>query len=146
MDEKQRQSILISFLIGAPVGVFGVFCIIFFPSFFFKDGLLSMDILSLFGYAIIGLVVAFLIALWLGGVLVYRYISKGKSLLYTSFRYASFVNIVIWAIFYLIALFSLEQDHLKVLGATAMVCLAFIVFTTFTVGLWICYEIKRMLK
>ena len=145
MSKKLQQSILASYLIGAPIGLFGVFAIVFVPSFFFSDGLLSMVILGTFGISIIGLILAFLFSLWLGGRLVYKDISNGKPLLLTSLRYSALVNLIIWTVFYLLVLITVEEKDLVFLYATALACLFCILFTTFSVGLWISYEIKRII-
>ena len=144
MSNKLQQSILASYLIGAPIGLFGVFAIVFVPSFFFSDGLLSMVILGTFGISIIGLIVAFLFSLWLGGRLVYKDILNGKPLLLTSLRYSALVNLIIWSVFYLLVVFTVEDSALY-FPATALACLFCILFTTFSVGLWISYEIKRII-
>lgn len=131
-------------IIGAPIGLFGIAAIVFVPSFFFSDGLLSMVIINQFGISILGASIAFLVSLWLGGRLIYRNISKGKPLLLTSFKYALQVNLIIWTVFYLFALFTAGDVNFLLLSATAVVCLVCTVFTTFTLGLWISYEIKRI--
>ncbi len=80
MEKKLKQSILTSYIIGAPIGIFVVFSTIFVPCFLFGEGLMTIVILGTYGISTIGLVVAFLIALWIGGKLAYRNITSGKTI------------------------------------------------------------------
>ncbi len=71
MEKKLKQSILTSYLIGAPIGILTVIATIWIPLLLTGEGLLTIVILGTYGISTIGLVVAFLIALWIGGKLAY---------------------------------------------------------------------------
>ena len=87
MEKKLKKSIMTSYLIGAPIGIFVVFATIFVPIFLFGEGLMTIVILGTYGISTIGLAVAFLVALCVGEKLAYKNIKNGKSLLLTSLKY-----------------------------------------------------------
>jgi hypothetical protein len=144
MEKKLKQSILTSYLIGAPIGIFVVFATIFVPSFLFGEGLMTIVILGTYGISTIGLIVAFLIALWIGGKLAYNNIKSGKSLLLTSFKYATVVNLIIWTTFCLIIGLTVTEERFLMMIPPIIAFVVCTVLTTFSIGLLISYIIKRI--
>ena len=144
MEKKLKQSILTSYLIGAPIGILVVFATIFIPSFLFGEGLMTIVIIGTYGISIIGLVVAFLIALWIGGKLAYKNIKRRKSLLLTSFKYSAVVNIIIWTTFCLIIGVTVKEERFLMMIPPIIAFVVCTVLTTFTIGLLISYVIKRI--
>ena len=144
MEKKLKQSILTSYLIGAPIGIFVVFATIFVPSFLFGEGLMTIVILGTYGISTIGFVVAFLIALWIGGKLAYKNIKSGKSLLLTSFKYSTVVNLIIWTTFCLIVGFTVTEERFLMMIPPIIAFVVCTILTTFTIGLLIAYVVKRI--
>ena len=144
MEKKLKQSIMTSYLIGAPIGIFVVFATIFVPSFLFGEGLMTIVILGTYGISTIGFVVAFLIALWIGGKLAYKNIKSGKSLLLTSFKYSTVVNLIIWTTFCLIVGFTVTEERFLMMIPPIIAFVVCTILTTFTIGLLIAYVVKRI--
>jgi len=99
MDKELKISLINSYLIGLPLGLIMVLITIFFPSFFSGETLLTMIMLVSFGGAIIGLVISFIISLWLGAIIAKKSIKRGDKLLLTSFKYSASINFIIWTVF-----------------------------------------------
>ncbi|MEO9478798.1 MAG: hypothetical protein ABJO28_11430 [Maribacter dokdonensis] len=144
MEKKLKQSILTSYLIGAPIGIFIVFTTIFVPSYLFGDGLMTIAVLGTYGISTIGLVVAFLIALWIGGELAYRNTKSGKSLILTSFKYSAIVNLIIWTTFCLIVGLTVREERFLMMIPPIIAFGVCTILTTFTNGLLIAYVLKRI--
>ena len=144
MNIQLRKSILTSYLIGAPIGIFAIASLIIIPSFITGEGLLTMVMLGVYSNPIIGLVISFLIALWIGGKLAFENINNGKSLILTSFKYSVIVNLIIWSTFCIIILLSNEEDKLIVIIPPIIAFIVCTILTTFTIGLLICYIIKKI--
>jgi bacteriorhodopsin len=144
MEKKLKQSIMTSYLIGAPIGIFVVCATIFVPSFLFGEGLMTIVILGTYGISTIGLVVAFLIALWIGGKLAYKNIKSGKSLLLTSFKYSTAVNLIIWTTFCLIIGLTVAEERFLMMIPPIIAFVVCTILTTFSIGLLISYMIKRI--
>lgn len=144
MEKKLKQSILTSYLIGAPIGIFVVFATIFVPSFLFGEGLMIIVVLGIYGISTIGLVVSFLIALWFGGKLAYKNIKSGKSLLLTSFKYSIVVNLIIWTTFCLIVGLTVVEGKFLMMIPPIIAFVVCTILTTFSIGLLISYMIRRI--
>ena len=144
MNKKLKQSILTSYLLGAPIGVFTVIATIWIPLLLTGEGLLTIVIIGAYGISTIGLVVAFLIALWFGGKLAYKNINKGKSLLLTSFKYSLLVNVIIWSTFCVIIALTAEKERFLLMIPSIIAFFVCTILTTFTIGLLITYIIKRI--
>ncbi|GAA3582550.1 hypothetical protein [Snuella lapsa] len=144
MEKKLKQSILTSYLIGTPIGILTVAATIWIPFLLTGEGLLTIVILGAYRISTIGLLVAFLIALWVGGKLAYQNIKRGKSLLLTSFKYSTIVNLIIWATFCLITVLTVTEEKLLMMIPPIIAFLVCTVLTTFSIGLLISYMIKRI--
>ena len=144
MEKKLKQSILTSYLIGAPIGILTVIATIWIPLLITGEGLLTIVILGTYGISTIGLVVAFLIALWIGGKLAYENIKSGKSLLLTSFKYSTVVNLIIWATFFLIVGLTVTEEKFLMMIPPIIAFVVCTILTTFSIGLLISYVIRRI--
>jgi len=144
MEKKLKQSILTSYLIGTPIGILTVIATIWIPLLLTGEGLLTIVIIGTYGISTIGLVVAFLIALWIGGKLAYQYIKRGKSLLLTSFKYSTVVNLIIWTTFCLIVGLTVTEERFLMMIPPIIAFVVCTILTTFSIGLLIAYVIKRI--
>jgi len=144
MEKKLKQSILTSYLIGAPIGILTVIATIWIPLLLTGEGLLTIVILGTYGISTIGLVVAFLIALWIGGKLAYENIKSGKSLLLTFFKYSTVVNLIIWATFFLIVGLTVTEEKFLMMIPPIIAFVVCTILTTFSIGLLISYVIRRI--
>lgn len=105
---------------------------------------MTIVIIGTYGISIIGLVVAFLIALWIGGKLAYKNIKNGKSLLLTSFKYSTVVNLIIWTTFCLIVGLTVAEEKFLMMIPPIIAFVVYTILTTFTIGLLISYVIRRI--
>jgi hypothetical protein len=144
MKKKLKQSILTSYLIGAPIGILTVVATIWIPLLLTGEGLLTIAILGTYGISTIGLVVAFLIALWIGGKVAYRNTKRGKSLVLTSFKYSAVVNVIIWTTFCLIVGLTVMEERFLMMIPPIIAFVVCTILTTFSIGLLIAYVIKRI--
>jgi hypothetical protein len=142
MEKKLKQSILTSYLIGAPIGILTVVATIWIPLLLTGEGLLTIAILGTYGISTIGLVVAFLIALWIGGKVAYRNTKRGKSLVLTSFKYSAVVNVIIWTTFCLIVGLTVMEERFLMMIPPIIAFVVCTILTTFSIGLLIAYVIK----
>ncbi len=143
MTKSTKQSILISYVIGLPMGLLFLGAVMFLPALLYKEEPPNLRILVPYGKAIFGLVIAFIIVLWFGGVLAEKSIRKGSSVLMTSFKFSVVVNLTVWAVFSIIAFFNKDKGYVFLM----LPFIAFIgctVLTTITIGFFIAYRIKRI--
>ena len=143
----QKQSILISYLIGAPVGLFIILLSFSLPVAMTGEGLITIYLIFTFGKAIIGLIISFLISLKFAGQIALKDNEKNKSLLASSFHYSIFVNSIIWIVFLVIYL----VDNLSSISLSGIILpvIAFflsVIVSTFSVSLLICYVIRRRVE
>ena len=144
MERKLKQSILTSYLIGAPIGILTIIATVWIPLLLTGEGLLTIVILGTYGISTIGLVVSFLIALWIGGKIAYKNIKNGKSLLLTSFKYSTVVNLIIWTTFCLIIGLTVEEEKFLMMIPPIIAFIVCTILTTFSIGLLISYAIKQI--
>jgi len=144
MEKKLKQSILTSYLIGAPIGILTIAATIWIPFLLTGEGLLTIVILGVYRISTIGLLVAFLIALWVGGKLAYQNIKRGKSLLLTSFKYSTVVNLIIWTTFCLIVGLTVVEEMFLMMIPPIIAFVVCTILTTFSIGLLISFVIKRI--
>ncbi|CAM1341931.1 hypothetical protein [Tenacibaculum amylolyticum] len=146
MEKELKLSILTSYLIGIPIGILAVLATIFVPSFLFGEGLMTIAIISSYGFSTIGLLIAFIIALWLGAKLAYKNIKNGQSLLLTSFKYSVSINLIIWFCFCIIVGITVEEEVFLMLIPPIIAFVVCTILTTFTIGLLISYIIKQIIS
>jgi hypothetical protein len=142
MEKKLKQSILTSYLIGAPMGILCIIATILF--IMTGEGVITLLIYEMYGIPLVGLVIAFLIALWIGGKLAFKNIKNGKSLLLTSFKYSTVVNLIIWITFCLIAGITVKDENFMMIIPAIIAFFVCTILTTFSIGLLISYVIKRI--
>lgn len=140
MTKSTRQSILISYMIGLPIGLLFVAAVIFLPPVLLGEGELTFSMLVSYGKAILGLVISFVFVLWFAAILAEKSIRKGSSVLMTSFKYSFLVNLVIWLVFSIVASFNEKNIFGLLLPFIAFICCT--VFTTLTAGFLIARQIK----
>gem|GEM_PF-1936094 len=144
MNNKLAKSILASYLIGLPIGILTIVMTIWIPMLLTGEGLMTIAIVGAYGISTIGLVVSFLIALWIGGKLAYKNINNGSSLILTSFKYSVIVNLIIWATFCIIIGFTAESEKFLMMIPAIIAFIVCTILTTFSIGLLISYVIKRI--
>lgn len=137
-----RQSILVSYLIGAPIGIFAVVATFWVPALFSGEGLPSMLMGAVYGIPAIGLLAAFLIALWWGGKLSAKDVQQEKPLLLVSFRYSLLINSIIWTVFCLILGITSGREGFLLMLPAGIAFPACTGITTLTIGLVIAYCIR----
>ena len=142
MNKKLKQSILTSYLIGLPIGIMTVIAFAWLPLLISGEGLFTMLFLRIYGYSTIGLIVSFLISLWIGGKLAYKNIHQGNSLLLTSLKYSTIVNLIIWTTFCVIIGVTADEDKLLMMIPPITAFVLCTLLTTFSIGLLISYIIK----
>lgn len=144
MNRQLGKSILVSYLLGAPIGIFTIMATILIPVLYMGKGLSSMSVVFGSGFETIGLVVAFLIALWIGAKLAFLNIKNGKSLISTSIKYSTLVNLMIWIIFCLIVGRSTGNYYFLFTLPAIIALIVSTTIITFTIGLLISYLIKKI--
>ncbi|MDC8003691.1 hypothetical protein POV27_06490 [Aureisphaera galaxeae] len=146
MSKLKSKSIFISYLFGLPFGGLSIAATIFLPGLISGEGLFTMAMLAVYGKAAIGLTVGFLVALWIGGVLVYKSVVKGIPVLWTALRYSLTTNSIIWMIFCVIVLLTVKEEPFLFLIPAAIAFTFCVVGTTFTLGFLISYIVQQMHK
>ena len=141
-----KQSILISYLIGVPIGLIVIALTILIPSLAMGEGLFSMVLLGIYGKPLLGLVISFLIALWMGGIIAFESIEKKNSLILTSFKYSTIVNSIIWTTFILIVLITVEEDAIAMIIPPIILFIICVIISTFTISLLVSYKIRQILR
>jgi len=141
------ESILTSYLIGLPIGLLTTFIVFALPVSLTGEGILTIVIIETYGKAIIGLIIAFIIALGLAGRNAFENLSRKKTLISTSFRYSLTVNLIIWSVFIIVTL--IDNFKIESLFYLIFPIIAFIIcvlITTYTIGLLISFMIKRKIR
>lgn len=142
-----KYSILISYLIGAPIGLITVVIFYLFPMMLTREGIFTILITEIYEKAIIGLIIAFLVALGVGGKKASENLNDNNTLIIASFKYSLFVNLVIWSTFTIILLISSgESFHVLLFIPPFIAFMISLFLTTVTIGLLICYLIKRKIR
>ncbi|MGS2764395.1 hypothetical protein [Sinomicrobium sp. M5D2P9] len=144
MNKPLKQSILVSYLIGAPIGIFTVIAILWGPVLLTGEGILTMVIAGAYGIPAAGLLTAFLIALWFGGKSAYEHTRRGNPLLMVSSRYSLQINAMIWGVFCILLGVMFKENSLVFMLPAFVAFFACTGITTFTIGLWIAYLIRHI--
>jgi hypothetical protein len=142
----RRRCCWLSLLIGGPVGLMIVFVGLIILLNKAGEMESAMGILGAYVDAIVGLLVALIPALWWAGRRSYAGLVAGESLLMVSFGYSVFVNSIIWLAFMGMAVIQNFSDFSWALLLPGLIL--FVVgslFSTVTIGLAICYLIKRQI-
>ncbi|MFN8438205.1 MAG: hypothetical protein U0V72_11275 [Cytophagales bacterium] len=138
------KGILISYLIGTPIGLITIIVVLLIPATMTGEGLATLGLVAIYGKGILGLIISFLIALGVGGYIAVKDLAKQNPLIKTSFRYSLTVNTIIWTVFIILTIF---ENSLQLILFLVPPIIAFILctlITTFTIGILICYLIKKL--
>ncbi len=146
MSRQLKKSIIISFLFGAPIGILAFTLTIFIPSFLSGHTLNTILLLGYYGKSIIGLLLSFTVALWIGGKLAFKCINHGNSLIVTSFKYSAVINLIIWFTFIFIVLLTFEDDKILMIIPPIISFIISTILSTFTIGLLVSSEIRNVIK
>lgn len=137
----------ISLLIGAPIGLMLIglfsFLIIVATTLISQgEGLLTMVIEAFYYYPFIGLTISFLLSLWFTGRLAEIALRKKQTL---SWKYSLITNLIMWSTFILVHLAQFHENFDFTFGFIIPLILGFFstIFSIFTIGLLICYIIKK---
>ncbi|MCR6640218.1 MAG: hypothetical protein NVV82_14815 [Sporocytophaga sp.] len=143
----KRSSIFISYKLGLPATLLGIFFTLWFPVIITNEGLPLMAIISIYGNAILGLIFTLLFALGYAGYKVFQNYPREKSLLISSFKYSLTINLVCWSVFIIISIVdNLEMDILTIIIMPLAGMILCTILATFTVGLLICALIRDRIK
>ncbi|MBK0403712.1 hypothetical protein I5M27_11995 [Adhaeribacter sp. BT258] len=143
----RRKGILSSYLIGTPLGLITIFLFFSIPAMLTGEGLATMSLFAVYGKAVVGLIISFLIALGLAGYSAAVDLENQKTLLKSSFKFSLIVNSIIWSVFILLTI--LDNDGKNFWLYLIPPIIAFLVctaITTFTIGLLICNSIKQKIN
>jgi hypothetical protein len=133
-----------SYLIGLPVGLVVLGLLILIPLLAFQSGYILVIMQDVFGKAAIGLIAAYLVALWIAGKNAVKALAANPSLLRASFMYSLTVNGISWLTFLIVAIFDNTDDApADYFSAIFYVFALFVLINTFTVARLICYLIRR---
>ena len=140
----KQKGIWISYIIGAPTGLFTILVVLLTPAMLTGEGLATMSMFSIYGKAIFGLICSFLIALGIAGHFAFIDFEKQKSLLGTSFKYSFTVNSIIWSVFILLTIADNFERDLGIYILTPVILFFFCTaITTFTLSFIICSVIRQ---
>ena len=137
------KGISTSYFIGTPIGLLTIFFVFITPVALTGEGLATMGMVAIYGKAIIGLIISFLVALCVGGHNAVTDLENQKSLIKTSFRYSLTVNSIIWTVFILLTILDNNSNFLTFLVPPIMAFIICTAITTFTIGLLVCHTIKK---
>lgn len=146
MDNRLRkESIWISYIYGLPFGFVTTFLAFSIPVMLTGEGLATMALIAIYGKALIGLLISFILTLYIGALIIYQDNIKNRKLLWTSFKYSTLINVIIWTVFTIITVIdNLETDEwfiiLIPIPIAFYIC---IILTQITLGLLIAYKVRR---
>ncbi len=153
MQASQKQKLIgsiISLTIGAITGFIAIFFGFALPAGLTGEGLIGIALIETDGYATLFLYLSFLITIWFAGKIVANEIIKGTGLFKVSWKYSIIVNFVIWPVFIVTSFiynkfFSYGADSFFTLILPLVLFTLSLLLTPFTVGLLICFIIKKRL-
>lgn len=146
MKNNKLIGVIISYIIGMPIGLTTVFIIFSIPVILTGEGLATIALVGAYGKPIIGLLISFIVALGIGGYSASIDIENQKTLIKASFKYSLTINSIIWFVFISLTIFNHEKNDTLFLVIPPIIAFVFCtIITTFTIGLMICYLIKKRL-
>jgi hypothetical protein len=99
------------------------------------------------GISTLGLLISFTLVLWYAGKLLARDINANKNRFWSIMKYSTLVNFVIWSVFMLVHLITNKGfDTYFGLEIPLTLAVISILFTPFTVGLWIYNAVAQKLN
>jgi len=141
-----------SLLIGGPIGVVTIFVFFFGVILLLAqlsgEGLPGMGFYFRFRFPSIGMACALVISLWFTGGLVERCLLNKQGLLLVSLKYSAVTNIFIWTCFALVDFVANYPGFDIYSGLLLPLIMGLIstVLSSFTIGLLICYIIRKRLR
>lgn len=127
-----------SLLLGLPFGLTAVIAGFLFPATVTGEGLFTMGYILVNGYATIGLLISFVIMLWVAGKQLGKDIENNKGTFNTTLKFSFVINLTIWSVFILVHLLT-NRTIDTFFGFLLPLGLGFIsiILTPFTIGLLI---------
>ena len=144
-NRLRKESIWISYIYGLPFGLLSVFFVFSLPVMLTGEGLATMALIGIYGRAIFGLVISFVLTLYIGAIVVYKDNLKNNKLLWTSSKYSTLINVIIWTVFTIITILDnleTEEWFIMLLPIPIAFCVC-IMLTPLTIGLWVAYKVRR---
>lgn len=134
-DNIKLKCILTSYIVGLPIGLFIIGLFIILPSIISNEGLIFILLKGVYGSAVIGLIIAFIISLYIGGFVIFKSLENKKSILVSSFRYSLVINIFIWCTFFLITIFqNFKSFNFLIIIPPIILFLICLIISPFTIG------------
>ena len=141
-NKLERIGILTSYSVGLPIGLTTIAMTLLAPTAISGESLPTMGLIAIYGKAILGLIVAFIFALWYAGKSIAKNLASGN-LLSTSYKYSLNVNIIIWTVFILLTIIqNLGLIKLVFFIPPIIAFIISVVLTTISIGLLICWIVK----
>ncbi len=138
-----KRSIVISYLVGLPVGLITIFIFALSPSMITGEGLATMVLGHFFLIPIIGFVLAFIFSLWYSGKQMANDIEERKSLMSISFNHSKRVNMIIWSSFTII---SFASNYSQINGLMVLIPLVLflicLLLSSISISLLISYIVR----
>ncbi|MDO1451415.1 hypothetical protein Q0590_34390 [Rhodocytophaga aerolata] len=138
MNKFETAGARTSLLIGLPFGLTAVIVGFLFPAAVTGEGLFTMGYILVNGYATIGLLISFVIMLWVAGKQLGKDIENHKGTFNTTLKFSFVINLTIWSVFILVHLLT-NRTIDTFFGFLLPMGLGFIsiILTPFTIGLLI---------
>lgn len=136
----------ISNLIGLPIGLSVIAAAYALPVVLSGEGLVYFLIWGAYGFAILGLILSFPLALRFGARYAVDSILANESLLRTSVKYSLVVNAVIWSVFAVLTVFQNGTGSGLLIGPPLILFAFSVGLSPFTIGLLVCHVIARKTK
>lgn len=142
-----KKNILTSYLISVPTGLLTVLIVFMFPVMLTGEGLATILLIETYGWAIVGLIASFLIAIWIGTIKAHNDLTKEKRLLKASFNFSLTINLIIWITFMVLTIIdNIDYNILFVLVLPIIGFIVSVIGTTFTIGLLVTYIFDKNIK
>ncbi len=144
-NRLRKESIWISYIYGLPFGFLIAFLVFSIPVMLTGEGLTTMALIAVYGKAILGLLISFILTLYFGAIVIYGDNLKGRKLLWTSFKYSTLINVIIWTVFTIITVIDNREteEWFVMLLPIPVAFYACIILTPFTIGLLIAYKVRK---
>ena len=134
-DNIRIKCILTSYTIGFPIGLIIIALFIILPSVISNEGIIFILLKGVFGNAVIGLIIVFIISLYIGGIVIFKSLENKQSTLATSFKYSLIINTFIWSTFFLITIFqNFKSFNFLIFIPPLILFLLCLVISPFTIG------------
>lgn len=139
-----KKNIITAYLISVPLGLGTILLFSIIPAAISGEGLASMFLIFTYGWAIIGLTISFLIAIYFGSKKAHQCLVNNKSLLSASYEFSVTINTIIWGTFIILCILQNLRSHFILYIMPPLI--AYIVctlLTTFSIGLLMAYLFRR---